>query len=108
MTAMENKKTSDFMVYFTFYKSVMHLIEQGRRDAAEALALEIVKYGTTGNRSQIFDDPGLEARMRSFIPYIDKSKQNCKETIARKTRRSSEVVSTKPRSSPQEERSFNQ
>ena len=105
---MENKKSSDFMFYYTFYESIVSLSDRGRREDAEALAMEIVRYGTTGNRSQIFDDPGLEARMRSFIPYIDKSKQNCKETIARKTRRSSEAVSTKPRSSPQEERSFNQ
>jgi len=103
---MSAERSTDFMVYYPFYESVMRLVETDRRDAAEALALEIVKYGTTGNRSQIFEDCGLEARMRSFMPYIDKSKQNCKETIARKTRRSSEATGSKSSSSPQEELSF--
>ena len=92
---MDTIKASDFMVYHTFYESIKHLINAGRRDAAEALACEIVKYGTTGSRSHIFEDCGLEARMRSFIPYIDKSKQNCMATIARKKQHLSEKSATK-------------
>ncbi len=99
---MDSKNISDFMFYYTFYESIMTLSDRGRREDAEALAMEIVKYGTTGSRSQVFEDCGLEARMRSFIPYIDKSKQNCKATIARKTQQYSKAANTKLRSSPQE------
>lgn len=97
---MDTMKVSDFMVYHTFYESIKRLIDAGRRDAAEALAYEIVKYGTTGSRSQIFEDCGLEARMRSFIPYIDKSKQNCMATIVRKKQRQSEKYAVKEKQSP--------
>ena len=81
---MDNKKYSDFMIYSTFYDTIKKLVDNGRRDAAGALALELIRYGTTGERSYFFEDRGLEARFRAFLPLIDKSKSNCQKTIERR------------------------
>ena len=71
----------DFMIYQSFYESICVLINNNRRKEAGELAMEMIRYGTTGVRHQYFDDCIMEATMRGFIPLIDKSNENYDRTV---------------------------
>ena len=80
-------ENNDFMIFESYYEGIRALIASGRRKEAGALALEILRYGSHGERTKIFENRILESMMRGFIPLIDKSKEKYRKAVEASERR---------------------